>query len=184
MALYEPLGGCQMSSLRETVQGKQNVPRRRMKQLIRVYLGPRKIRVIEQFVSRIKNTVKKLRGRNSKFACLIAQSELNPLMSGDLVAVKPRAVIEATLDPFGRLKGCSFPTEMIQYCGTKQRVLKPVERFVDERDLKIRKTKGVFLLKDITCNGIGSFGRCDRNCYFFWREEWLEKIDEKGNSPL
>jgi hypothetical protein len=28
------------------------------------------------------------------------------------------------------------------------------------------------------CKGTAEFGTCDRSCFVFWREEWLEKIDE------
>jgi hypothetical protein len=25
--------------------------------------------------------------------------------------------------------------------------------------------------------GTPDYGRCDRACFYFWREEWLEKLD-------
>jgi hypothetical protein len=90
--------------------------------------------------------------------------------------VRSKAEIAATLNRWGTLKGCSFAPEMAQFCGTTQRVLKPVERFVDERDMRIRKTKGIVLLEGIICHGTSTLGSCDRNCYYFWREEWLQKI--------
>jgi len=27
------------------------------------------------------------------------------------------------------------------------------------------------------CQGTSDYGRCDRSCFYFWREEWLEKIN-------
>jgi hypothetical protein len=57
-------------------------------------------------------------------------------------------------------------------------VFKPLERFVDERDLRVKSSKGIVLLDGVTCQGTGDFGRCDRSCFLFWREEWLEKIDQ------
>jgi hypothetical protein len=169
---------CQISHLREMVEGPQGFRRRSLKQVIRTYLGPHRMRAIEIFVNDFKNRVAKWRGANTKPARTIPQAQLAPFMAGDWVRVKSKEEIEETLDHFRRLRGCSFPSEMVQYCGTKRRVLKPVERFVDERDLRVRRTKGVFLLEDVTCGGVGGFGRCDRNCYFFWREEWLERIEE------
>jgi hypothetical protein len=41
-------------------------------------------------------------------------------------------------------QGCSFAPEMAQFCGTTQKVLKPVERFVDERDMRIKKKKALY----------------------------------------
>jgi hypothetical protein len=96
--------------------------------------------------------------------------------TGDLVRVRSREEIDSTLDPFKELKGCAFLPEMYQYCDTKQRVLKSMQRFLDERDYKVKKVRGVILLEDIICTGTPAFGVCDRCCFLFWREEWLEKI--------
>jgi hypothetical protein len=98
------------------------------------------------------------------------------LRAGDLVRVRSREEIAATLNMWGELKGCGFLAEMWRYCDTTQRVLKPVERFLDERDYQMKKTRGLILLEGIMCEGTADYGRCDRACYFFWREEWLEKI--------
>jgi len=80
------------------------------------------------------------------------------------------------LDHWHSFKGCGFLDEMTRYCGTKQRVFKRVERFIDERDYRLKKASGVVLLDGVTCSGTGTTGRCDRSCFFFWREEWLEKV--------
>ena len=98
------------------------------------------------------------------------------LRAGDLVRVRSREEIEATLDDRKELKGCMFMLEMWEYCGTTQRVLKPMERFLDERDYRVRRCKGIVLLEGGICNGTLS-GGCDHCCYLFWREEWLEKTD-------
>lgn len=99
-----------------------------------------------------------------------------PLKAGDWVRVRSREEIAATLDPFNELKGCAFLENMYQYCGTQQRVLKAMQRFLDERDYKVKKVRGVILLENAICQGTPAFGTCDRSCFLFWREEWLEKI--------
>ena len=101
-----------------------------------------------------------------------------PLKSGDRVKVRSREEIDSTLDPFKELKGCAFLPAMYQYCGTQQRVLKSMQHFMDERDYKLKKVRGVILLENIICDGAPAFGPCDRCCFLFWREEWLEKIVE------
>jgi hypothetical protein len=98
-----------------------------------------------------------------------------PLKQGDLVKVRSKEEIMNTLDPFNELKGCAFLAEMHQYCGTEQRVFKSMERFMDERDYKVKKTRGLILLENVFCSGTPVFGKCDRSCFLFWREEWLEK---------
>jgi hypothetical protein len=97
---------------------------------------------------------------------------------GDLVRVRSREEIMGTLDPERRLKGCSFMPEMEPYLGTTQRVLKRVERFLDERDYNVKRTSGIILLEGVMCQGTIEFGPCDRSCFFFWRQEWLELIQE------
>jgi hypothetical protein len=99
------------------------------------------------------------------------------LQAGDWVRVRPLEDIQETLNPWKELKGCAFLPYMVDYCGTTQQVLQPVERFLDERDYKVKKAKGVVLLEGVICRGTPVFGRCDRCCHLFWREEWLEKID-------
>jgi hypothetical protein len=102
-----------------------------------------------------------------------------PFQTGDLVRVRSRAEIDSTLDPFKELKGCAFLPEMYQYCGTQQRVLKSMQRFMDERDYKVKKARGMILLENVICAGTPAFGPCDRCCFLFWREEWLEKITDQ-----
>jgi hypothetical protein len=101
-----------------------------------------------------------------------------PLKKGDKVRVRSLEEIDSTLDRFRELKGCAFLLQMQQYCGTEQRVFKIMERFLDERDYKVKKTRGLILLENNFCNGTPVFGACDRSCFLFWREEWLEKIDD------
>jgi hypothetical protein len=98
------------------------------------------------------------------------------LAADDWVRVRSREEIQAMLDPFKETRGCAFLEDMYKYCGTKQRVLKSMERFLDERDYQVKKVRGVILLENVICNGTPAFGKCDRCCFLFWREEWLEKI--------
>lgn len=106
-----------------------------------------------------------------------ANSSVVCLKAGDLVRVRSREEIEATLDTRKEFKGCAFLQDMWQYCGTVQRVLQPMERFLDERDYRVKKCKGIVLLEGIICRGAAVFGQCNRCCHLFWKEEWLEKID-------
>jgi len=120
------------------------------------------------------NRVARFLGRETRPTTTIASARLN---AGDWVRVRSREEIEATLNHWGQLKGCSFMPEMAQYCGTTQRVLKRMERFVDERDLRAKKVRGIALLEGLRCEGTAEFGRCDRARLYFWREEWLERTE-------
>lgn len=100
------------------------------------------------------------------------------LKAGDLVRIRSSEEIEKTLDPRGELHGCLYMSEMWAYCGTIQRVLKPVVRYLDESDYKVRECSGVVILKGVMCQGSEYPEGCDCSCFFFWREEWLGKIPE------
>jgi len=64
---------------------------------------------------------------------------------------------------------------MQEYCGTTQRVFRAVNRFVDERDYVVKRSRDLYLLQELMCQGTEIYGKCDRSCLFFWRGEWLEK---------
>ncbi|HEX2964975.1 MAG TPA: hypothetical protein VHO84_04290 [Syntrophorhabdaceae bacterium] len=99
------------------------------------------------------------------------------LQQGDVVRIRSRGEIQSTLNNWNQLKGCAFMEEMWPYCGTRHKVLKQVKTFLDERDYSTKKCKGIVVLEGLICEGTKDFGVCDRSCHFFWREEWLEKID-------
>jgi hypothetical protein len=100
--------------------------------------------------------------------------------AGDLVRVRSIKEIRATLNADNWLRGCKFMPEMEQYCGTTQRVFKPVERFINECDYTVRKAKGLVLLENVYCQGLARAGRCDRSCFYFWRVEWLEDLETQN----
>ena len=120
--------------------------------------------------------VKRAKGQSS---CNEAEeSKVDTLKPGDFVRVRPRQEIRDTLDNWNQLEGCSFMEEMWPYCDTIQRVFKHVDKFLDERDYLLKRCKGIVLLEGVICEGTKDFGDCDRSCFYFWREEWLEKVDE------
>ncbi len=101
----------------------------------------------------------------------------SPLQPGDMVRIRSAEEIRATLGNWNDLKGCTFMEEMWRHCGTQQRVFKRIGQFLDERDYQIKKVQGLVILENVFCEGTVDFGPCDRSCFFFWREEWLEKIE-------
>lgn len=124
----------------------------------------------------VKSRLKRIEKSFIKSPAALAAIPAEKLQAGDRVRVRTTEEIKATLDRWNELKGCAFLSEMWQYCGTEQRVLVRMERFLDERDYKVKKCHGIVLLEGLMCTGTPVFGRCDRRCHFFWREEWLEKI--------
>jgi len=101
------------------------------------------------------------------------------LKPGEVIRIRSKDQIVKTLDKNNKLEGCVFMNEMWQYCGSQQKVLKKVEFFFDECQFRMRKIRNVVLLEGLHCSGkIPAFRqKCDRFCYFFWKEAWLEKIE-------
>jgi len=101
-----------------------------------------------------------------------------PLKRGDLVRVRSLEEIQRTLDENGRYKGgMLFIDEMAKYCGGKYRVLKRVKKVFDALPWKMKKSHEIVILEGVYCHGYGSYKECDRSCFFFWKEAWLEKIE-------
>ena len=98
------------------------------------------------------------------------------LRPGELVRVKSKEEIVATLDRGNRNRGLSFDPEMLWYCGRQARVLRRVERVVDERTGRLlRLPRACIVLEGVTCRG--AYHRCcPRADYPYWREVWLERV--------
>ncbi len=100
----------------------------------------------------------------------------NSFTATTLVRIRSSEEIQKTLNRWNQLQGCAFMEEMWKYCGTVQRVRKPVRTFLDARSYLVRQSAHLVILEGVICEGTIDFGPCDRSCFFFWREEWLEKI--------
>jgi hypothetical protein len=96
------------------------------------------------------------------------------------VRVRSAEYVRSTLDEGGSLKGCGFGLGQYQYCGRELRVLRRVDNFFDEARARMLKGRNLVLLDGVHCDGSSSrwTDGCDRMCYYFWRTEWLEKIED------
>jgi len=99
------------------------------------------------------------------------------LATGDLVEIKSKTEITATLDRHNRNRGLLFDREMVRYCGSRARVLSRATRIVDERTGKmIELHSDCLMLEGVFCRG--EFNQfCPRGIYSMWREIWLKKVD-------
>jgi hypothetical protein len=135
-------------------------------------------RRIKKYIEGLVSFFSRFFNRHNDSSTLIKTLSTKGLKAGDLIRIRSKEEIDSTLNRWRTLKGCAFMSVMEPYCDTIQRVFKPVTRFVDERDYRVKKSKGIYLLEGIMCQGTPSYGSCDRSCFFFWREEWLERIEE------
>lgn len=170
------IDGCQLPCVPKFATGIAKPPYRSLLQSIKIQMAL----PWNQYVKKLLKQAyyRFAQGREDTPAQMTAKN-FNPAIpfeSGELVLVRSRQEIDATLDPFRELKGCAFLEDMYQYCDTQQSVLKSMQYFIDERDYKRKKVRGVILLEGVICNGTPAFGACDRCCFLFWREEWLKRI--------
>ena len=103
------------------------------------------------------------------------------LQPGELVRVKSRQEIARTLSPEGRNKGLWFDEEMLPYCGRVFRVRQRISRFINDQDGKlIELKKEAVTLEGVVCSGNLSLRRwfCSRAIYPYWRECWLERVED------
>lgn len=92
------------------------------------------------------------------------------------VRVKSISEIEDDLKNGDEIGRRLFVPEMEKYCGTKHRLLKVMSRYLDEHDLRAKKTSGIVLLKGVMCAGQSDTHRCDRSCFYMWKKDWVVEI--------
>jgi hypothetical protein len=108
------------------------------------------------------------------------------LQPGEWVRVKTYDEILATIDTSNKNRGLYFDAEMVPYCGRTLRVLKRVNRIVNEQTGEIQEFKNPCIILDgAVCQSRYSECRlfCPRSIYTYWREIWLERVDGRPELP-
>ena len=109
--------------------------------------------------------------------------EARALRRGELVEVRSREEILATLDENGDLEGLPFMPEMLAFCGTRFRVQRRAHKTCDTISgppLARRMERAVHL--ETRCDG-KAHGGCQAACLLFWKEAWLKRV-EPARHPL
>ena len=109
------------------------------------------------------------------------------LKPGEVVRVKSRAQIVATLDQNSRNRGMGICCEMTRCCGREAEVRYRVDRLIDERTGKMRELTDTVALQNLRgqalgeeCLCYGQLGDCPRGELMYWREIWLERVNRLG----
>jgi hypothetical protein len=98
------------------------------------------------------------------------------LLPGDVVKVRSWPEIRCVLDENGRTDGLPFMPEMLQYCGMCFTVAKRLERTCEETEGGMRRICNTVFLDTVRCHG-SAHGGCQKECFIFWKEAWLQKVD-------
>ncbi|EWM13338.1 hypothetical protein [Kutzneria sp. 744] len=98
------------------------------------------------------------------------------LQPGELVRVRSKEAILATLNEDMLNRGMGFEIEMARYCGQTARVQARVDKCIDEKTGELLTMKSpCIILEDIVCAGVYN-SSCPREFVPFWREIWLERV--------
>jgi hypothetical protein len=109
------------------------------------------------------------------------------LKRGERVRVKEkREILETIREDNNRNRGLSFDQEMVRYCGSVTTVHTSVTNIIDEDTGEMVSMKQPCIILDgVNCMAEYSQCRllCPRQLPTFWRELWLERVDELNGEP-
>jgi len=93
---------------------------------------------------------------------------------GQLVQVRTKEEILATLDANGRLDGLPFMPEMLKFCGRQFRIAKRAHKTCDTVfPVRGRRMADAVHL-ETRCEG-DAHGGCEAGCLIFWKNAWLQE---------
>ena len=107
------------------------------------------------------------------------------VQEGETVRIKNYHEILETLDEDWKNRGLYFDAEMVPYTNGTYKVLKRVNRIIDEKTGKMLNFKNECLILDeVVCRA--RYAKCRKLCprayYLYWREIWVEKVSGSKDS--
>jgi hypothetical protein len=109
------------------------------------------------------------------------------LQPGELVRIKPKSeILETIREDNNKNRGLSFDQEMVRYCGSVATVRSSVTKIIDEDTGEMVSMKQPCIILDgVVCMAEYSQCRlmCPRRLPTFWRELWLERVDDASPYP-
>lgn len=105
---------------------------------------------------------------------------LSRFRAGDLVEIRSKEEILATLDPQGCADGMPFMPEMLKFCGRRFRVRAVAHKTCEtaRQTWQGRRLEAAVHLADLRCDG-SAHGGCQAECTLFWKDAWLKPASEK-----
>jgi hypothetical protein len=95
--------------------------------------------------------------------------------AGDLVVVRSKEEILATLDREGMVERMPFMPEMLKFCGQTFRVAAVAHKTCDPaHKTGGRRLDNAVHLADLRCDGSAHSG-CQASCLIFWKTAWLKR---------
>src|SRR5262245_44863422 len=104
--------------------------------------------------------------------------------AGEMVEVRNKDEILATLSSDGCVDGLPFMPEMIRFCGQQFRVRAVAHKACDTSHgtWQNRRLRAAVHLEDLRCDG-SAHGGCEAACSLFWKDVWLRPVAEVRFNP-
>lgn len=105
--------------------------------------------------------------------------KLSRYRTGDLVEIRSKEEILATLDQKGCVDALPFMPEMFKFCGRRYRVRAVAHKSCDtaKKTRKNRRLRESVHLADLRCDGT-AHGGCEADCTLFWKDAWLKPVTQ------
>jgi hypothetical protein len=102
--------------------------------------------------------------------------ELSQFRAGEVVEIRSKEEILASLDERGCLDGLPFMPEMLQHCGRRFRLGAVAHKTCEtaNRTWKGRRVERAVHLAGVRCDG-SAHGGCQADCNLFWKDAWLKR---------
>jgi len=99
------------------------------------------------------------------------------LRIGEVVEVRTKEEILATLDGNGELDALPFMPEMLQFCGKRFKVYRRAVKLCDTINLTgMHRMENAVHLENLRCDG-QAHGGCQAGCLLYWKEAWLRRVE-------
>ena len=106
------------------------------------------------------------------------------LRAGELVEIRSRDEILATLDSKGELDCLPFMPEMEAFYGRRARVFRRVDKIFDWITTSgLRRMSDTVILEGLRCDGC-DHGGCQADCPILWKEAWLHRVSTKEEARV
>lgn len=139
-------------------------------------------------LTRLFNAAQRLRGgcgfpQSSQISSISLRVDLN-LQPGETVLVRDPERIFETLDQSGKNRGLWFDRVMLYYCRRRFTVLSRVDKIIDDSSGRMVRMKTPCIVLDGVDNHGEHLRFSAQHDYAFWREVWLERLEDRGPLAL
>ena len=98
---------------------------------------------------------------------------------GDVVRIRSKSDVLSSVDTPNKFLESLFVDQILDYCGKQFKVYKILYHYFDEHKYRMFKViEPLYILDGLICYGEDDMFevKCNRSCYLFLHETWLEKV--------